>query len=121
MFGFLKNLGEGVREGQRAGRTVKLIQRVIQRPLGGAEINVFKQWYDEHSYPESVMDHDILVDYFMYLTGKEEDDEGKRPIMSDDAKERLIEALRGAINWGIIPDEHNDYVDILKRHAGLGE
>ena len=89
VFGFLRGVTEALKEGKRAGEIVRLIQKVIVRPLSRAEQNAFKNFYDAMSFDELTKDSEIVVDYFYFLLGDgDHPSRLKSPNMTNAAKER---------------------------------
>ena len=134
MFDFIKGVAGAVREGRRAGNIVNLIQKVIGRPLMSYEAQLAKDYYDTMRFSDAVNDHEIVIDYFMFLLAEgEHPSRMERPHLSADAKGRLIEAIRSALGWGVLSlekgklssqpytgkEEIVSFVETLRRHAGI--
>lgn len=134
MFGFLRAASDAMKEGNRAGNMVLLLQRVVGRPLQSNEKQLAKAYFDSMNFSKEVNDHEIVISYIMFLIAANDDPSMiERPNLSPDAKGRLIEAIRSALGWGVLSleegplsakpftatDQIVEFVARLRKHAGL--
>ena len=123
MFDFIKQVGNAMKEGNRAGRVVNLLQKVIGRSLGSSERNTLKDFYDTMGYPDNVTESSVVMDYLCFLVQDGNSKWGalESPIMTPDAKGRLIECVEGAIAWGVLPPSSANDLKTMKSHVGISK
>ena len=128
MFRFLREVGDAVKSGNRAGNVVKITQKVIGRPLSSSERNDLKEFHDNMNYQDGHSEAKIAIDYFYFLLGEGKHPSGLSPHkMQPDAKKRLVETIHTALAWGTLPlgqgfnstEQITEFVKDLRNHAGL--
>lgn len=115
---FLERMKDAVAQGQRAGKLVLTLERILGRSLSREEREAFKHYFDTHGFSPSSSDENIILSYFYFLLSEEPTPYGQTaPKMPMEAKARLISCVQHAIDARILSEECRSDLDWLRSAA----